>query len=126
MTLWEMFWRYGWAFALGLQLLGVWVSWSFSKGFVTHTYFASFTHGVDERFKQMEQRQADIESTQKQLVTALAALPTAKDMHRIEVSLTDIGGTVKASQAEVRGLANSVGRVERVMDMLTESHIGGK
>jgi hypothetical protein len=125
MSAWEIFWRYGWAFALALQLLGLWVSWSLSKGFVTHTFFASFSQGVDERFKAMEQRQIEVESMHKQLVSALAALPTAKDLHRIEVSLTGIDGAVKASQAEVCGLYHAVNRIERVVDMFTESHLGG-
>lgn len=88
--------------------------------------FSSYSKGLDERLKQLEMRQAESELLQKQIATSLAALPTAKDMHRLEVGLTGIDGAVKASQAEVRGLASGVNRIERVVDMLTESHIGGK
>lgn len=126
MTLWEMFWRYGWLWALLANGLVLWLSWSLSRQFVTHPFFSSYSKGVDERFKQIEQRQTETESLLKQIATSLAALPKASDLHRLEVSLTGIDGAVKASQAEVRGLANGMARVERVVDMLTESHIGGK
>ena len=126
MTLWEIFWKYGWAFALALQLLGLWVNWSLSRQFVTHAFFAAYSKGMDERFKQIELRQAEADNVHTQIAATLAALPTAKDLHRLEVGLTAIEGSVKASQAEVRGLASGVGRIERVVDIITESHIGGK
>ena len=126
MSLWEVFWRYGWLCAILFNGLALWVNWSLSRQFVTHAFFSSYSKGLDERLKQLEQRQAESELVQKQIATGLAALPTAKDLHRLEVSLTGIDGSVKASQAEVRGLASGVSRIERVVDMLTESHLGGK
>ena len=126
MTLWEIFWKYGWAFVLLLQALALWVSWSMSRQFVTHTFFEAFSKGMDERFKQIELRQAEADNVHTQIAATLAALPTAKDIHRLEVGLTAIEGSVKASQAEVRGLASGVSRIERVVDIITESHIGGK
>ena len=126
MTLWEIFWKYGWAFVLLLQALALWVNWSMSRQFVTHAFFEAFSKGMDERFKQIELRQAEADNVHTQIAATLAALPTAKDMHRLEVGLTSIEGSVKASQAEVRGLASGVSRIERVVDILTESHIGGK
>ena len=126
MSFGDFLWRYGWLFAITLNGLALWVGWSLSRQFVTHAFFASYSKGLDERFKQLEQQQAESDLVQKQIATSLDALPTAKDLHRLEVSLTGIDGSVKASQAEVRGLAAGVSRIERIVDMLTESHIGGK
>lgn len=125
MSLWEIFWRYGWLCSLLISALALWVNWSLSRQFVTHAFFASYSKGLDERFKQLEQRQAETENLQKQIAASLAALPTAKDLHRLEVSLTGIDGAVKASQAEVRGMGHSITRIERVVDMFTEAHMGG-
>ena len=77
MTLWEIFWKYGWAVVLLLQALALWVSWSMSRQFVTHAFFEAFSKGMDERFKQIELRQAEADNLHTQIAATLAALPTA-------------------------------------------------
>ena len=73
MSLWEIFWRYGWLCSLLISALALWVNWSLSRQFVTHAFFASYSKGLDERFKQLEQRQAETENLQKQIAASLAA-----------------------------------------------------
>jgi len=125
MNVLDFLWRYGWFHSLLITGLIFWIKWSLPRQFVTHAYLSSFINSIEERMKQFEKRQTETENLNAQIVTALAALPTASDLHRLEVSLTGIDGAVKASQAEVRGMGHSISRIERVVDMFTESHIGG-
>ena len=101
--------KFGWLFALGLNLVLAWVAWSARNAFVP----------ADKFHKELTARDDARAELEKRLIRAEAELedkPTANALHELAVSITGIGGDLKALVARTDGLEGLVRRLETVAD----------
>lgn len=106
--------------------LVAWGWWSLKRVFVSRADFVRTSGDLGGRMDQLEARQYEQDSMQRQITDKLDQLPTTGDLHRISLSLRALEGDVKAARAQMDGLAHATRRLERSMDMITEVHMEPK
>ena len=109
-----------------------WVWWTLKRVFVRHEELQALREDMDDlfaktrsRFDDLESAQQDRSLAQEQLKQTLDLLPTARDMQSMMVSLKEMEGDIKGMAGKIDGLSHATSRLERTMDLFTESHIGG-
>jgi hypothetical protein len=115
---------------LALKTLGL----AIPLGGIIYTWFATRQKDVDEGFKtvnarldtgskRMDQHDLEIQS----LNHTVGSLPAKEDMHRLELTMADIGGEIKAIGAHIGGQRDVMRRQETVVARIEEYMLeGGK
>lgn len=98
-----------------------------SLGAVVFTFFATRKKDVEHRFELGRKTFADHELRIAALETAQLNMPKNTDLHRLELTLSEIGGDMKALRATMRGMSESMARTEAIVNR-HEAHLieGGK
>jgi division protein CdvB (Snf7/Vps24/ESCRT-III family) len=103
-------------------------------GGIIYTWFATRQKDVDEAIKtvgsrldtgskRMDQHDLEIQSLQQ----TVASLPAKEDMHRLELTMSDIGGEIKAIGAHIGAQRDVMRRQETVVARIEEYMLeGGK
>ncbi|WP_127748505.1 DUF2730 family protein [Parasedimentitalea marina] len=103
---------------LALKTLGV----AIPLGGIIYTWFATRQKDVDEALKtvssrldtgskRMDQHDLEIQALQQ----TVASLPAKEDMHRLELTMSDIGGEIKAIAAHIGAQRDVMRRLETVV-----------
>lgn len=89
--------QWGWAIALGINMLFGWGLWSARRAFAA---------------------KGELQEMERRLTAAEAKLdqaPTAKAMHELALAISGMGGDLKATVAELKGLRGVVHRLDQVV-----------
>ncbi|MEP1522087.1 MULTISPECIES: DUF2730 family protein [Ascidiaceihabitans] len=90
-------------------------SLALSVGAMVFAWFATRSKHVDGQFKAGSKRMTEIETRVSAVEQQMNAMPSQQDFHRLELTLSEIGGDIKAMRAE-RGATNeAIARIERVV-----------
>jgi hypothetical protein len=90
-----------------------------------YTYFATRSTKVDQRFKIGSDRMNEMEKRIASTEQTISSLPHATDFHRLELSLSEIGGDIKAMRVERTASNESLARMERVLTRHEEHLLSG-
>ncbi|WP_157946779.1 DUF2730 family protein [Thalassobius sp. I31.1] len=112
---------------LDLDTLVKLASLGLSVGAIIFSYFATRKKDVEERFEKGRLIFAEHEARITALETAQNNMPKNTDLHRLELTLSEIGGDMKAVRATMRGMSESMARTEAIVNR-HETHLldGGK
>ena len=82
---------------------------------------------VEEQFKAGSKKFAAVELRVELLESAVQELPKKEDMHALAITLSEMGGDMKAMRASLRAMTDSLARTERIVSR-HEDHLlnGGK
>ncbi|MVO16837.1 DUF2730 family protein [Parasedimentitalea huanghaiensis] len=101
-------------------------------GGIIYTWFATRQKDVDEAFtaigkrldtgsKRMDQHDLDLMSLQQ----TVASMPAKEDMHRLELTMSNIGGEIKAIGAHMGAQRDVMRRLENVVTRHEDHLISG-
>ncbi len=107
----------GWALAL-------WGWWSLKRVFVSYEALDRYKTQMGDRLAEIERQQMATAAARKRLEGRLDQLPTAREMQAIFLALKELEGDVKSMDSKIEGLDHATSRLERSLDLLTESHLG--
>lgn len=103
--------------------LVLWGWWSLKRVFVTRSDFETRQAAVSARLDAIEDRQYSRTTALQQIDFKLDALPTSDEVRGLAISLKEMEGDLKGIRAQVEGLSHATARLERAVDMFTESHM---
>ena len=127
---WDVFWRYGWIFAILAQLLLGWVGWSMRKQFVTAAAFKKFADTLREEIRDDA---ADAAGSRDRLFNRVTSLEiqmqqvaTIETVHDLQLAITRLEGTVSRLNERLDGSEKLFQRMERVLDRQEEYLLNSK
>jgi uncharacterized protein DUF2730 len=98
-----------------------------SFGTLVFAWFRTRKKDVDERFHTGSKRMDELDRRTSKLEQTVDTMPGKDHLHRLELSLSDISGDLKAIRATMRAQAEAMVRIESVVGR-HEEHLldGGK
>lgn len=91
-----------------------------------YAWFMSRRKDVDERIGEVAKAHAELEGRVAKIENLITAMPGKDDMHRLEMTLMDMGGDMKAMRATMKAMSESLSRTEGIVsrheDHLRENH----
>lgn len=101
-------------------------SFFLSVAAILYSFLINRRKDVDERFHAGSKRMDALEIRIQTSEQTLGTMPGKDDMHRLELTLSEIGGDMKAMRATMKGMAESLTRTENIVgrheDHLRENH----
>lgn len=107
-----------WASLIVLLIQGLfaWLIWSLRHSFVSVERCNQHRENQDGRCYGLEGRVTLLENV-------VQHLPTAEQIHTLNLNITRQSGDQRALSAEIQGLRDNIARTERLLNLLTESHL---
>jgi hypothetical protein len=98
-----------------------------SFGLTVVVWFSTRRKDVDNAITDNSNLIDDLSKRTATLEQTVQSLPAKDDMHRLELTLGEIGGDMKAIRATMKGMSESMSRTERSVG-IHEEHLmkGGK
>lgn len=87
-------------------------------------YFRTRRTDVDDRFRTGSKRMDDLSSRVQVLEETVKAMPAKDDVHQLHLTLSEMGGDMKAIRATMRGMSDSLSRTEGIVSR-HEDHLRG-
>ena len=84
-------------------------------GAILFTLYATRRKDVDVRFKAGSDRMDGHNLRLQALETTIQMMPDKDDQHRLQLTMTEMAGDMKAMRATMRGLADSQSRLEGIV-----------
>lgn len=116
---WDVFWRYGWVFAILVQLLLGWVGWSMRKQFVTAEAFKKFgeelRHEIHQDFEQNRVDHTALDRRVSTLEVQMQSVPSKEALHDLQVSVVRVEGKMDSFAERLEGLDRLFSRAEAVL-----------
>lgn len=91
------------------------LSFVLSVGAVIYTFFATRRKDVERRFHEGSKRMDRHDLRLQALEQDVTALPGKDDLHRVEMSLGEIAGDMKAISATMAAMSQSIQRTEKIV-----------
>lgn len=91
------------------------LSFVLSVGAVIYTFFANRRKDVERRFHEGSKRMDRHDLRLQALEQDVMAMPGKDDLHRVEMSLGEIAGDMKAISATMVGMSQSIQRTEKIV-----------
>ena len=95
-----------------------------SFGAAIYTWFANRRKDVDRRFHEGSKRMDRHDLRLQALEQDVKSMPGNSDLHRVELSLSEIAGDMKAMSASLLGMHESLKRTENAVSR-HEDHLRG-
>jgi len=120
--------KYWPALVLAGSFFTTWASWSAKKHFVSHADLSAISAAMGQRVGTVETRVSqlaldtsdkvhDLEKDMVAVKSRLDAMPTKEDLHRIEVAISNVAGSLQGVAASQKGM-------ERQLHLVMKSTIG--
>jgi hypothetical protein len=90
----------------------------FTIHFPRRTEFEQYKRDVKAVDDEQDRRIAAADAARVLIEQRLAALPTSEDTHQLRIAVTQMGGDLKALQAQIAGQAEILNIVKHVTDRL--------
>ncbi len=100
------------------QNLIVWVSGLIAIISLISTIWSFVSSGSRSNAKKINEHDQSIAAVKlrlQSLETEIKAKPAVNDMHRLEVMLAEMGGDMKAMRATMKGMSESMTRIDNVV-----------